>query len=408
MPKPFAAPQGPASSVPHPEQAHDLTMITLFQPGHGWTATNASASDLNDTSDFVLGKQSAKFTHPAGGVPAWIDRRGLSLDLRSKVLRLWLKVEGDLSGLGDITFYAGDAHFANFFSWVIEHSPTPEDQILPTGGGWVVVDLGFGDAATTGLPDRGAVERLRLRVNAPKGGPTTLHANGVACYPEPEPWPDGVVSITFDDSLEDQYTTSRPILDAYGFPATAYIIRDRIGRPGRLTLDQLHRLEDYSGWEVAGHSDLLANHNAMWTHITPSALAEDSARLQDFLRSEGFRGVNHCAYPSGAYDDSVLAVVRQYWRAARTIVQATTEVTRPPNPLTLRAWSVARLDPYPGVIDRLDAAKAGKQWCILGFHHVVPTPAASTEYAIRGFEAILEHIRSLGMPVRLVSDVLRI
>lgn len=396
------------SGIPHAPRAHDLTMITCFQPGHGWTVANVSQSDLDDRSDFVLGSQSAWFTQPTGGKPAWIERSGLSLDLRDRIVRLWLRVEGDLSGLRDITFYAGDAGFANYFKWPVETSPTPTSQYVQAGQGWAVMDLGFGDATSVGAPRREAIESLRLRVDAPVGGSTTLHINGVASYPEPDAWPDGVVSLSFDDGWEDTYDHARPILDGFGYPATAYVIREAIGAPRRLTHQQLHRLEDFSGWEVAGHSDRLSVHDARWTNITPQVLTEDIERLQRWLRSEGFRGANHCAYPGGAFDDTVLHTARSYWRAARTIIQSTTEVTAPPNPLKLRAWSMVDAAPPRDLIERIDRTRAGKQWCILTFHHVVASDTASTDYAVRDFRSVIEHLYASGIPVRTVGDVLGI
>jgi peptidoglycan/xylan/chitin deacetylase (PgdA/CDA1 family) len=404
----FAAVTERTSSVPHAPRAHDLEMVTRFQRGHGWTVTNASESNLDDASDYVLGSQSAWFTQPSGGLPAWIERTGLRLDLSARIVRLWLRVEGDLSGLGDITLYAGDAGFSDYFKWPIETSASPAGQYLQAGEGWVMLDLGFGDATAVGSPQRSAIEALRIRVDAPKGGDTTLHVNGVGTYSEPDAWPHGVVSLAFDDGWSDPYDHARPILDGYGYPATAYVIRDLIGSPRRLTLEQLHRLEDFSGWEVAGHSDRLAVHNARWTGVSPEALSEDIEQLQRWLRSEGFRGVNHCAYPGGAYDDSVLQTVRRYWRAARTIIQSSTEVVTPPNPLKLRAWSMIDARPPGDLIARIDRARAGKQWCILTFHHVVPSDTAATDYSVSDFRAIVDHIHAIGMPVRTIGDVLGI
>jgi len=404
----FASVTGRTSDVPHAPRAHDLTMITTFQPGHGWTVANAFQSNLDDGSDFVLGSQSAWFTQPSGGLPAWIERSGLDLDLSGRIVRLWLRVEGDLGGLGDITFYAGDEGFANYYKWPVETSPSPPDEYLQAGEGWVVIDLGFADAVAVGTPRRESVEALRIRVDAPVGGDTTLHVNGVASYPEPADWPEGVVSLAFDDGWRDAYEHARPILDAFGFPGTAYVIRELIGQRQRLTLEQLHRLEDFSGWEVAGHSDRLAVHNARWTNISPEALADDIEHLQGWLRGEGFRGANHCAYPGGAFNDTVLQTTRRYWRAARTIIQSTTEVTTPPNPLKLRSWSMVDVASPRDLIERIDRARVGKQWCILTFHHVVASDTVNTDYAIQDFRSVVEHIHATGMPVRTVGDVLGI
>jgi len=152
----------------------------------------------------------------------------------------------------------------------------------------------------------------------------------------------------------------------------------------------------------------LAVHNARWTQTSPGALTEDIEHLQRWLRSEGFRGANHCAYPGGAFNDAVLELARRYWRAARTIIQSSTEVTTPPNPLKLRAWSMVDAAPPRDLMHRIDRARAGKQWCILTFHHVVASDTVNTDYAIDDFRSVIEHIHASGMPVRTVGDVLGI
>lgn len=405
----FASVTGRTSAVPHPARAQDLEMVTRFQKGHGWTVENAAHAVLDDTGDYVLGTQSARFTQPAGGPPAWIEKAGLALDLRDKVLRLWLKLSGEASDVKDITVYAGRRGFADYYKWPVATNGERVQQYVQPGQGWTVIDLGFGDATAVGSPRRADIEALRIRLNAPGGGNTSLHVNGVALYRETAAWPEGVVSICFDDGWRDNFTVARPILDAYGYPATVYAIRNLIGQPQRLTLRELHQLEDFAGWEIAGHADRLAVHEATYTGVSPEALAEDSRNLQEWLRSEGFRGANHCAYPEGAFDDSVLRTVRKYWRAARSIIQPSTEVVTPPDPYCLRAWSVATGDPPAALVNRLNGSRRGRQWCIVVFHHLVRSaPTEATDYPVADFETIVGHIAELGMPVRTVGDVLGI
>src|SRR5690606_16455692 len=60
---PVLAPLAPRQAWPVPSR-----IITLFQSGHGWsTSGQVASSELNDTTDFVRGTQSARVTFSGNG-----------------------------------------------------------------------------------------------------------------------------------------------------------------------------------------------------------------------------------------------------------------------------------------------------------------------------------------------------
>jgi len=65
-----------------------------------------------------------------------------------------------------------------------------------------------------------------------------------------------VVSLTFDDGDEDQYTNAFPVLQQHGLHGTFYIITGFVGdNSGNMTLSQLHSLYN-AGNEIGGHTVL--------------------------------------------------------------------------------------------------------------------------------------------------------
>ncbi len=55
--------------------------------------------------------------------------------------------------------------------------------------------------------------------------------------------PARLVAITFDDGYKDNYTYAFPILKKYGLPATIFIITQEIGRPDRLSWDEINQMQ---------------------------------------------------------------------------------------------------------------------------------------------------------------------
>src|SRR4051812_14485339 len=56
-----------AFASPNPVNPRVVTHVTSMQAGHGWAAANTGGSNLNDTTTYALGSQSASITTRADG-----------------------------------------------------------------------------------------------------------------------------------------------------------------------------------------------------------------------------------------------------------------------------------------------------------------------------------------------------
>ncbi len=147
--------------------------------------------------------------------------------------------------------------------------------------------------------------------------PTTLASIDAAMSGLADTSP-GCVLLTFDDGLLSQYQNALPVLSDLGVPAVFFVLpgfADGVHR--YMGIRELQTLAQ-AGFEVEAHT---CNHPNL-PRLARLNLNAFFAELQDCKRLlEDITGapVNYVAYPSGAYDATVLdAVARFGYRAAFT------------------------------------------------------------------------------------------
>jgi peptidoglycan/xylan/chitin deacetylase (PgdA/CDA1 family) len=122
------------------------------------------------------------------------------------------------------------------------------------------------------------------------------------------PLPEKPVVITFDDNDITVYTTAFPIMKEFGFVGVNYLVGNRLGSDGFMSIDQIKELID-AGWEVGSHSmthtDLTQSPSVDWE------LTQSQAKLQDALGVK----VETFAYPFGTYTDDLLHQVGKIYAA---------------------------------------------------------------------------------------------
>lgn len=428
-------------SYRRPRWRDSTTYRENFQTGHGWTANGSgvTASDMNDTTSFVRGTQSVTVTsdgvlgHAAGVRKTSIA--GLSaIDMTDKMFRLVVRVETNAVNLANLNVFLGTSGFTNYFKWVI-NPVTDADQYF-TEDQWVTATFGWNDVNsvsgsmtyTNGVPntltgftdmqvqvaDDGTGTTVQLRVQSVEIIDSTTTT-----------FPKGVVSLTFDDTWDSQFTAARPAMDVYGYRGTMYTIADLVGTASHCTLDQLRRMQDQSGWEIAGHAFTAANHNTRLTNLTAAQVDADVAAMKRWLLQNRFDG-DSFAYPGGEFSYTtdlvwVEDIAARYFSHARSILgQAlrSIETFPPPMPWRMRSCSAISglnssngwtqptgIVAAGGVLDRL---AAGGGWWIATFHEITSGAAANTgQCSAADFASILSGINSRGIAVLPVSDVMR-
>ena len=150
------------------------------------------------------------------------------------------------------------------------------------------------------------------------------------------PLPQKPVMITFDDGYRDVLWNASPILERLGMPATSYVITGRVSGPDPsfLTWGELRVLEQ--------RGIAIGSHTVDHLPLTQLGSGEAVHELRDSRRAlEAHLGhpVQWFAYPYGAEDSGVVALVRQAGYVLAVTTQGGT-VQRGDEPLLLRREEV--------------------------------------------------------------------
>jgi hypothetical protein len=397
------------------------TIVSIFESGHGWTG---SAGQAADTSDYITGTQSVSITTTGTGTFKLVEKTGLAYDLTGKQLRLRIKCP-DITSLQGINVWAGnDSSYTNAWKWFVNGTPG-SSNVITSGGttaqkGWITLTLNCGTAIQQGSPTTTSIAAFKVDVSRQSGASSeiTLKIDAWEIIPAPTvAFPNGVVSICFDDILGSVWSLAQPILAAKGYRTSQFVISDMVSTTGRVTFDQLQDLQD-QGHEICSHALTDADHALTYTGMTAAQLNADLRGQRALLVTQGFRGQG-TAYPLGQWGltadgTPTTEIVRKYFAYARNTAWGTNktgETIPPGNPFSLRARS--SITSFSGgvsaatLLTDLAAVKQYSGWAILCFHKLVASnPAALTEILTTDFQTIVDGIASLGMPVLPIGDVL--
>ncbi|MFE9771770.1 polysaccharide deacetylase family protein [Streptomyces sp. NPDC005931] len=422
-------PYAPSGRRPQNRRA---TWSQQFQASHGWTAggTGTASSEPNDKTQFVRGTQSVSVTTNGTGKQSYVRRtRMTAMDLSGKMIRLLFRVD-DVTNLSKIVFYLGSGSLANYFTWTVHvHSKTAANYVQ--SGEWVTVHLQWADvvgaAGTYSISAAGSPSTktgftdMSFAVYDNAGGPVTYRLQAVELIPDTaKVFPKGVVSITFDDSHNSVHNLARPIMDSFGFPGTVYNIADAIGTGSFLTIEQMRSMQNFSGWEMGGHSYANAVHTASYPKLTAEQADEDFRKLREWLVSNGFTS-EHFAYPHGAFQKTsdgvpVDLIASRHFTTARSIISETIESFAPAMPYRLKALTGINdgtgiggtaLTKLTGPGGKLDRCAQNGDWLILCLHKIVPgAPTMSTEIGTAGLTTLMQQIADRGIPVVTVEEAM--
>jgi peptidoglycan/xylan/chitin deacetylase (PgdA/CDA1 family) len=387
---------GRAVSAFAPLPALKETRLETFVSGHGYAKQSAAGTQTDDTVDFIAGSQSVKLVTDGDGLVVFSRGAVLSptLDFSGKSLVVQFKIS-DVSAVTEFTVYLTSDSFAS--AWYV--FPIDDTNLVKyvDDNEWVTYTMNFADAIVTGSPNRAVIDRIQFRIKDDSVSPVTLNLQVLGTMPEPA---SGMVTLAFDDGWDSQYDEAKKKLSGVGFPATAYVIKSRIGTAGYMTLAQLHELENLHRWEVSLHHE---------TDLTTVSLVDAESLIRSskqWLIDNGFnRGADHFAIPNGAFNANLMALFRRYFRTTRTIgVKA--ETFPPADWHRLRILNVLDTTPPATIANAVDSARINNYWLILLFHKIVASTTVSTEYSIANFSTVVDDISSDGIAVKTISQAI--
>ena len=118
--------------------------------------------------------------------------------------------------------------------------------------------------------------------------------------------PPRTIVLTLDDGYKDNYIYAFPVLKKYNFPATIFIIVSEVGRPGRLSWEEIKEMQG-SGLIIFGSHTI--NHPLLNFIKADQELIKEISDSKKILEEGLGRRVNSFCYPMGRFSDKVRQAV---------------------------------------------------------------------------------------------------
>ncbi len=261
--------------------------------------------------------------------------------------------------------------------------------------GWLRVEGGY--TGKRGEPNLGNVQEIRIHVE-PRGdaeGPIRFRIDDLRVTERSD---QGKVILTFDDAVESQYTTARPMLEERGWPGVAAIIPGSLNQPGRLNIDQCRQLRD-AGWDVSAHP-----HTAL-PEMDPDERVDYLQNAHDYIANRiSEDGARHYFAPYNRMDADSIADVREVFETS-FIFGGQPNVAPP-----LDGHMLPRVNGHDAgsIASMLDLAAEYGQVLTLMVHGVGDTESEDSRNDVteEDFEAVLDAIESRDLEVTTVSGLI--
>jgi peptidoglycan/xylan/chitin deacetylase (PgdA/CDA1 family) len=121
-----------------------------------------------------------------------------------------------------------------------------------------------------------------------------------------------LISITFDDGWETDYSIAAPLLMKDGIRSTHYLVTGLLGDPAYMSLDQVKALKS-SGQQIACHTVTHADLSV----IPATQLNSELEGCRQFFLHEDLGDTKDFAAPYGRTNPTATAVINQFFRSAR-------------------------------------------------------------------------------------------
>jgi len=209
----------------------------------------------------------------------------------------------------------------------------------------------------------------------------------------------GLVSLTFDDGWEDNYTSVLPILAQYNFKSTQYYATTYIQQQ----TDEIYKIQAFAaaGHEIGSHS---ITHPYL-TQLTLSGIDKELLQSKQYLESiVGAGKVTDFASPYGDYNSQVIGEIQKYYRSHRSTDEGYNSKDNF-NIYNLRVQNMTNTTTLAQYQSWLNKAKADNTWLVIIYHRVGENPD-QFETAPTDFAQQMQALSQSGLKVSTVSQAL--
>ena len=248
---------------------------------------------------------------------------------------------------------------------------------------------------------------------------------------DPATFPEGMVSITFDDGNQSNYDQAFPILKAAGLPGTFYIISQSmldaaiIGTStGDINNDYMNAAEvmemNRAGNEIGNHT---VNHCNLVTGLCPDTetpnktdilnAMQEIGQASTTLHQIGALPLDTVSYPYGAYNQTVENTVQNAGLiSARSVDRGYNLMTSNRYALKIQyvtASSTTAADFQTIIKPWIDTAIQNHVWLVLLFHQIEPASVITTEKdpdasTPEVLQAVVNYLKQKNVSVVTVHD----
>jgi peptidoglycan/xylan/chitin deacetylase (PgdA/CDA1 family) len=113
------------------------------------------------------------------------------------------------------------------------------------------------------------------------------------------------VVLQFDDGYEDNYKYAFPILKKYGFPATIFLISDKVNTPDFLTWDEIKEMEK-NGISFGAHT----RHHVYLPMQSMAQAQDEITGSKKMIEDRLGHSIDYFSYPSGGFTVDIKHLVR--------------------------------------------------------------------------------------------------
>lgn len=358
----------------------------------GWTQQFGTIT--YDTDVKIQGVASMKMVTPVGSDGQAF--KNVTLDLRRKRLAFFYRFDNWEDILAVYVYiYSG----APSIGFAMDFAASGNKRVREGNNIWCLHSMNLDGQTLAGYDtvDWSSITKIMLRVRPKAGKSVTVWWDAFYIF-EPT-FETALVTFSFDDGNEADYTVAKKILDKYSYPGVSAIHQVAVGAPGRLTLSQMRRLSQ-AGWDICPHG---YEHSAL-SELTESEIEEVILKVQSTFRSWGFvKGSRFFHGPGGANGTAdnleTAEIVKKYYHFYITPIGSQGTYHNFPifNPMFIDAvmnGSVAQVKTC------IDYAVQNQGWLNIKYHKIdtEPTPAE--------FEEIVDYVYNSGARVVTFSDVL--
>lgn len=226
------------------------------------------------------------------------------------------------------------------------------------------------------------VTKVEIRTKAAAGQQPSVSYDALELIPETTK----ACLVTFDDGRDSAWDAFE-YCKSKGVRGTMYIITERPGGVGYLTVEQLQEA-DAAGWDIGNHTHSHTDLSAATEEQTITALTTAKNTLDGWGLS---RASAHVAYPYGAYNATTLtAMSAAQMVTGRTVATGWYASLPPANNLTLPCYApgpLVTLEQAKGVIN--SAVARGLIPIVLFHRFTAGTPGAS-EWNLNDFKSLVD------------------